>query len=285
MKLFFHVACMDSLVKKSEVVDVPMWYSIVGQIMDTLEDSLLIDNCDIYRNHVGPLYKPGYDEYFNHDRVKNTQIGVLEDFEYSTLKELWLYSQKADPEEIIVYIHTKGVSHGSNLKSNNWRNYLLKMVIEKWEKHIKRFKESKELVALACPPGKGRNGNIMPYSRANWWWSKAKHLKSLPEPKSGVIYDYEKSQSRGKAWMALGSTDQERLVAWEQYDYFNRELDNIAYVAWRKQLNAFSRLDAEFWLMHAMEYNDLKTWDFFNKAFTDTRKLKRARALGLPLKS
>ena len=281
MKLFFHIACMDTLHPDGGF----MWRSIVGEIMDALKDSVLIDNCDIYRNHVGSLYKPDYDEYFNHDRVKNTQIGVLENFEYSTLKELWLYSQKADPEEIIGYIHTKGVSYPSNPKSDSWRNYLMRMVVEPWEKHIKRLKESKELVVLGPPVNvtTTRTGKIVPFSRGNWWWAKAKHLKTLPEPAYGFIPEYENSKPRGKAYLKLGSNDIERIDAWEQYDYFDNQEINGAYMVYRRLTNQIPRLSAEYWVMHTKEYNDLKTWDFFGYKPSDSAKLKRARLLKLPI--
>jgi hypothetical protein len=257
MRVFIHVACMEGLpefpinaIYKKEHGAYPcIWPEVLAEIMYALEDSLLIDQpgIKIVRNHVGELYEPGHDDYFDDERVINTQIGTLEEFEYTTLRELWLYSKTTDPDELICYAHTKGVSYAPNYKSDYWRTELCQNIIREWEDCVEILKT---VDSCGPRPSARLRARVRPYYRGNFWWAKAGLIAKLVEPKIGCIEEAEEQTNLGKDFS---------IENWEQYE------GPWPYTKFRVGLSKHPRLGAESWVTHqlrAEDWNKKYTWKY-----------------------
>ena len=130
MKLFIHTACMlgagTKVIKRQTDRLEVNWPMIIKRIMNSVNKSGLGEepSLKIIRNHVGDLYRRGYDEYFDKNQyphIINRQVGTLQEYEFPTLQMLHDYAVLADPDEPICYIHTKGASHLDIQKCKKWR--------------------------------------------------------------------------------------------------------------------------------------------------------------------
>lgn len=99
--------------------------------------------------------------------------------EGQTLKELYDYSLKNDG--YVLYFHNKGVTNRSYIEralvdeDKNWRQYMQKNCIERWEECIAKLEDGYDAV------GANYYKNYYPYA-GNFWWAKTEYIKTLQDP-------------------------------------------------------------------------------------------------------
>lgn len=117
----------------------------------------------------------------------NFNGGDVHQWEFPTLSKVIEYS-KNNPEDNILYIHTKGSSNYIGVPEYQWiedvRNYHLYF-------NITRYKESLEyLKEYDCCGVELIEDPVKHYSQ-NFWWTKGKHVNTLvPPDKLDPVFDY-----------------------------------------------------------------------------------------------
>jgi GR25 family glycosyltransferase involved in LPS biosynthesis len=97
--------------------------------------------------------------------IKDAQLiysGKLKEYEYPTIKLLQEHC-KANPTDIVLYCHSKGVSNPDSTQKKYWRKAMVKHTIDNWKQCVEYLKEF-ELV------GYNWCGN---HFSGNFWWANA----------------------------------------------------------------------------------------------------------------
>lgn len=139
--LFFHVAKIGN------------WKPVKNEILDTIYTSGL------------------------NDQLSNLIINETDgkDFEYPTIEKIKAFSQQ-NPNQLVVYIHTKGVSKGVCELSKKWREWIVEFTIKRWRESVSIFNTVNDvdctgtrLIIL---------GNVSFYT-GNFWWAKTDYINKL----------------------------------------------------------------------------------------------------------
>lgn len=98
-------------------------------------------------------------------------------FEGFTLNHLWSDCQRMKDDALVWYIHTKGASKPSQ-GALSWRYAMEAFVIQEWKRIIQLFETQPELDCIGAHlPTDHRT-----FFAGNFWWARARHIKSLPSP-------------------------------------------------------------------------------------------------------
>lgn len=163
--IFIHVAPLDRYTDR------------LNYYLDTIEKSFLHHRVDtIFICFVGNSlsidrkYSDELSSKLKYVKVSND----IKDYELPTLKFLYDYCN-INPNNNILYIHTKGVGHEINPCIEDWVNYMVYFLIERFDSCLEILKDYSTCgVDLRDYP-------ILHYS-GNFWWAKAAYIKSLPDP-------------------------------------------------------------------------------------------------------
>ena len=93
--------------------------------------------------------------------------------EIETMNIIYNYC-KANPEDKICYIHTKGVTN-DNICITEWRDYMFHFCCEQYEDRIKDLDTYD-----TC--GVDKRDNPVTHYSGNFWWSTASHISKLCSP-------------------------------------------------------------------------------------------------------
>lgn len=129
--------------------------------------------------------------------------GTIDLFEFPTLELLKEYCIN-NPNDNVLYIHTKGVSTPDNQCINDWREYMSYFMIDKFEDCIKYINSYDTCgVDLREEPA--------PHYSGNFWWSKASHINTLPNFKDMPTILTERHKA--EFWVCSKSNNHKSL--WE----------------------------------------------------------------------
>lgn len=105
---------------------------------------------------------------------------IMNHFEGFTLNQLWLDAMSMDDTDLLWYIHTKGATSNSD----DFRNEMENVVISHWQECINSIQQHPYDIYCAhqFPP----YSNVF-FVPGNFWWTTAKHIKSLPSPAEWVV--------------------------------------------------------------------------------------------------
>jgi hypothetical protein len=130
--------------------------------------------------------------------------------EFPILEMIWQDSKNSVEDFYVLYLHTKGVSFPNSQPVIDWTNYLSYFNIDKWKDRIIDLSvHDCSGVNLAGNPADikehpstwGHNSIPLHYS-GNFWWSKASHIKKLPNPVDWVPDDnYIKWRHMAEMWV------------------------------------------------------------------------------------
>lgn len=131
------------------------WSSIDAEIMRTMTASGLLDRADVF--------------------VRNDcrDIGL---FEFPTLEMVARFAVQ-NPEYLVLYLHTKGASH-QIASVADWRACMLYWIVERWQECVAKFERNFDAVGVSVVDTPIR------HFQGNFWWATAKHIATLPEPRS-----------------------------------------------------------------------------------------------------
>jgi len=181
IKLFYHIYTSSHRVLGMSFIDQQLRRIYVSQINKFAEL-----NCVI----VGPYADDAEDMITRYGgwNIREKHYQDLEQLgETRTLKQAWLRSQ---PDDAIVYMHTKGIRYASgertvnayslprNLSAiNSWRWAMEHYTIDRW---VERFNHLRTTTSDV----QGAFLNFTPYMNyvGNFWWSKGSHIRRLCDP-------------------------------------------------------------------------------------------------------
>lgn len=83
---------------------------------------------------------------------------------------------------LVLYFHTKGVSHGNHAAYNKWRDRMEYNCVEQWQRCVQDLNSGYD--AVGChwlTPQKYPAAVSSPFFGGTFWWSKVKYLVQLPK--------------------------------------------------------------------------------------------------------
>lgn len=153
--VFMHIATLNN------------YKDLVNDVVSKI-NSDLIDHVDnVFLCYVGSAPTIDYGNKYNNLHLSTS----LNDFEFPTLTYLRNFCNTMSAN--VLYIHTKGISTPDNKCIEDWRNYMLYFVVEKFAICLDALKTHDSCgVDLRDDP-------VLHYS-GNFWWSKSSYIKTLP---------------------------------------------------------------------------------------------------------
>ncbi len=104
----------------------------------------------------------------------------LDQYEVPTLHQLWKYAKTKDQNEIIGYIHTKGVTRPFNRSNRLWRETLNYWTLTRWKDHIHCLKDADTSGVRYI--NYHRDGLYLPHYSGNFWFANSNYIKTLEDP-------------------------------------------------------------------------------------------------------
>ena len=126
------------------------------------------------RDLINRIPHTGYFPCYN----KENDVG----FELPTLLKLWEYCNQTKKNEIVCYIHTKGVSTPNAKNRRLWRETLNYWVLRRWQDNLVLLKKFDTSGARRFTFKHG--GFELPHYSGNFWWANSDYVRSLPDPDS-----------------------------------------------------------------------------------------------------
>lgn len=175
LKIFFHVATLSR------------WSHIYDQIVTELEESGLLKHANLSINVCGSHC----DKHIQPPHTLKILTHDTNQYEYPTLRELWLYSQ-TNPGSVL-YLHTKGATRPGH-QVDAWRKMMLHFNVTKWREAIHHLNDHD---AVGCNMQRHQNREFF---SGNFWWAKTSYIKTLPDPNA-----YLKIRTQAEFWIGMGN--------------------------------------------------------------------------------
>lgn len=139
-------------------------------------------------------------------------------WEFPTLEKIISYA-KNNPEDNILYLHTKGSSNSVDVPEYKWiedvRNYHLYWNVTNYKNSLEYLKEYD-----AC--GAELIDNPVKHFSQNFWWAKASHINTLTHPKIMPLIFDERHQC--EFWICSNSNSKYKSV-YNIYDDYIYSVD------------------------------------------------------------
>lgn len=149
------------------------------------------------------------------DRVPSTQImrTCFEGWEQATLSYLRVWEHLQPHDGAVLYAHTKGVHDPSEINVA-WRRSMEQVVVRGWRECLADLWTA-DAVGCHWLTAQEYPGQVdIPYFGGNWWWAKARYLRTLEEPR--YI-----NRWFGEAWLGSGNPSVvDRLPGWPDVSLF-----------------------------------------------------------------
>ena len=133
----------------------------------------------------------------------NKRVGKITDFEFPTLGVLWDYC-KANPDDLVLYIHTKGASKQNQFAHNHpWREYLMWGCVEHWERCTAALREGYDSAGVEWSEGRYMDPFNVKCSglwAGNIWWARADWIIQLPDPRKLDV----SNRWNAEGWIGMG---------------------------------------------------------------------------------
>jgi len=136
-------------------------------------------------------------------------------YEFATLYKIISYC-KNNPNSNVCYIHTKGASNSENVTEFDWIEDVRKYHLY-W--NILKYKDNIEYLKSFDVCGAELIYNPVRHFSQNFWWSTAKHINSLVDPKElPMIFDY---RHQCEFWIGSNNDSKYKSVNNLYNDYVN----------------------------------------------------------------
>lgn len=156
--------------------------NIIQRQFNKIQASGLLDRCDaLYIGYVSSLDFP-FEHIINHPKVK---ILIKRDSGYEgvTTTVLKEFCDKKSSENLIMYIHNRGMSHSEDSPSEDWTVMMEYFVIENWKTSINLLKNK---YTSGCEMW-SHEDRVNPHDfifhySGNFWWARSSYIKLLQYP-------------------------------------------------------------------------------------------------------
>jgi hypothetical protein len=165
INIFIHIALLDG------------WFEKVHKYISLINSSGLFNIVNnIYLCFVGEgtIDMSNFSDNIRNKICIKRVSNNLTDFELPTQKLLYDFCSN-NKDSYILYIHTKGVGKDINLCIEDWIDYMLYFLIEKYT-DVFEYLLTKSTVGVDL-----RTEPTLHYS-GNFWWAKSSYIATLPDP-------------------------------------------------------------------------------------------------------
>lgn len=163
------------------------WSFIYDEILRDLESSGLLNHAQLHVSIVGHGFdKPSNPRYSYVHPTDN-----VSQFEFPTLKMLWDNSRTHDGS--ILYLHTKGATRYVHTV-DQWRHMMMHFCVKRWQTALHHLNDSD---VTGCNL---HHQNGQQFFSGNFWWAKAKYIRTLPNPNL-----YMTSRVHAETWIGLNN--------------------------------------------------------------------------------
>jgi hypothetical protein len=186
--------------------------NILNEIADLIMESKLYEDVDSI--NVELLGDPNIKFDVPKAVISHNSLDVHQ-WEFPTLQKIREYA-KANPDDNILYLHTKGSSNGTQVPEFQWiedvRAYQLH-----W--NVTRYKDSLAYLKEYDVCGAELIYNPVRHYSQNFWWARASHINKLPHPMEyPLIYDL---RHQCEFWIGLAEDSKYKSVFNLYDDYVN----------------------------------------------------------------
>jgi len=156
-------------------------YIINRQYKKMKESGLIERSENVYICYVSDIEFP-CENIINDPKVKII-VREKSGYEGVTTTNLKKFCDQTTEENLILYIHNRGLSHSENSPSEDWTLMMEFFLIENWRKSIKQLEEKYTCGCEMFSHTDRINSNdfIFHYS-GNFWWSRSSYIKLLKYP-------------------------------------------------------------------------------------------------------
>jgi hypothetical protein len=149
--------------------------NIINRQFEKIKNSGLLDRCKaIHIGYVSSIDFP-IKHIINHPKIK---IIVKKDDgnEGVTTTSLKDFCDNQQTENLIMYIHNRGMSRGEDSPAEDWTFMMEYFIIENWKNSINLLKDK-----YTCGCEMWPDNSVFHYS-GNFWWARSSYIKLLPFP-------------------------------------------------------------------------------------------------------
>jgi hypothetical protein len=151
--------------------------SIINRQYEKMKESGLIERSEaVYICYVSDIEFPCLN-IINDPKVK---IIVTEKSGYEGVTSINLikFCEEKREENLILYIHNRGISHSENSPSEDWTLMMEYFLIENWRKSIKQLEDKYTAGCEMFSHIDRINSNeIVFHYSGNFWWSRSSYIK------------------------------------------------------------------------------------------------------------
>ena len=165
--IFWHIFIDDKGLSRAE--------HIINRQFDKIKKSGLLDRCNaIYIGYASTIDFP-LKHIITHPKVKIIahKVSGNEGVTTTCLKQ---FCDNKHTENLILYIHNRGMSHDEDSPSEDWTLMMEYFVVENWRTSIHVLKDK-----YTCGCEMWCFESTFHYS-GNFWWSRSSYIKLLPFP-------------------------------------------------------------------------------------------------------
>ena len=182
IQVFWHIFINEAGLSRAE--------HIITRQFEKIKNSGLLDRCLAINIGYASTIDFPVKHIIEHPKVK---IIVQKDSgnEGVTTTYLKQFCDNQATENLILYIHNRGMSHNEDSPSEDWTLMMEYFVIENWRNSINLLKDK-----YTCGCEMWSFYSVFHYS-GNFWWSRSSYVKLLPYP------SFENRHTEAELWILL----------------------------------------------------------------------------------
>lgn len=168
------------------------WIDIVSDQINTLKNSNILEKSKL---HIGVVYGYGIQKDKEFDKLKPILDSVEHEIlfleptgccgESATLSKLKSFCDELESDDLILYIHTKGITQYNTIRETpvrEWRKMMEYFLVEKWENCVEKLNDGYDCCGINYQDHAANINNslkLIKIFNGNFFWSKSSYIKKL----------------------------------------------------------------------------------------------------------
>lgn len=170
------------------------WFSIVSEQLESLKKSKILEKSKLY---IGVVFGYGIKKDEEFDKLKSILEGIEHQIlffeptgccgESATLSKLKYFCDQLESDDLILYIHTKGITQYNTVRETpvrEWRKMMEYFLIDKWEDCVCKLKNGYDCCGINYQDHAANINNslkLIKIFNGNFFWSKSSYIKKLDD--------------------------------------------------------------------------------------------------------
>ena len=175
--------------------DLPGWQSLIVEFLEKIEASGLADAADkivlclngnetAMREFLSPLLNNS--DVFTAVHVNNDTWRC----EWPTLDYLKKECDSTDEKNMVGYIHLKGLTKPNSKPVQDWKDYLVYWIVERWETSISQLNAGYDTSSVNW------SEDPWPHYSGNFWWATSDYIRRLEPLQDPATIDFGRAVSK-----------------------------------------------------------------------------------------